>query len=200
MSGTIPPIPPPPGRNARNTGSPDRVDTTPITNDTINTMTTTNVGQNVAVIKCKTTKAMWNDLILAHEGPSDTRDTKIASLRLKFNAFKALEGKKVNGTFTRLKCLLNDLGNNGVIIPQAKASSSKALISNHQFQDSDSDVEEDLRSNSEFISDLNAEYHECPSNKTSTPSYPPSNKSFTPSYPSSNKSYNKPKPFTYSSP
>ncbi|GJR05153.1 hypothetical protein Tco_0528137 [Tanacetum coccineum] len=34
---------------------------------------------------------MWNDLILAHEGPSDTRDTKIAALRLKFNAFKSLE-------------------------------------------------------------------------------------------------------------
>nr|GEU81096.1 retrovirus-related Pol polyprotein from transposon TNT 1-94 [Tanacetum cinerariifolium] len=28
--------------------------------------------------------------------PSDTRDTKIAALRLKFNAFKALEGEKVN--------------------------------------------------------------------------------------------------------
>ncbi|GKE46519.1 hypothetical protein Tco_1477777 [Tanacetum coccineum] len=27
------------------------------------------------VIKCKTAKEMWNDLILAHEGPSDTRDT-----------------------------------------------------------------------------------------------------------------------------
>ncbi|GJZ41211.1 retrovirus-related pol polyprotein from transposon TNT 1-94 [Tanacetum coccineum] len=34
---------------------------------------------------------MWNDLILAHEGPSDTRDTKIAALRLKFKAFTSLE-------------------------------------------------------------------------------------------------------------
>ncbi|GJR35302.1 hypothetical protein Tco_1210986 [Tanacetum coccineum] len=73
-----------------------------------------------AIIKCKTAKAMWNDLILAHEGPSDTRNTKIAALRLKFNAFKALECEK----------------------------------------DSDSNVEEDLRSNSEFIADLNAECHE----------------------------------------
>nr|GEX68882.1 hypothetical protein [Tanacetum cinerariifolium] len=47
------------------------------------------------VIKCKTTKEMWNDLILAYEGPSDIRDTKIASLRLKFNAFKSLEAKKM---------------------------------------------------------------------------------------------------------
>nr|GEU61938.1 retrovirus-related Pol polyprotein from transposon TNT 1-94 [Tanacetum cinerariifolium] len=44
-----------------------------------------------SVIKCKTAKEMWNDLILAHEGPSDIRDTKIAALRLKFNAFKSLE-------------------------------------------------------------------------------------------------------------
>ncbi|GJY45095.1 hypothetical protein Tco_0433308 [Tanacetum coccineum] len=46
-----------------------------------------------SVIKCKTTKEMSNDLILAHEGPSDIRDTKIAALRLKFNAFKSLEGE-----------------------------------------------------------------------------------------------------------
>ncbi|GJW04083.1 retrovirus-related pol polyprotein from transposon TNT 1-94 [Tanacetum coccineum] len=77
-----------------------------------------------SVIKCKTAKEMWNDLILAHEGPSDTRDTKIAALRLKFNAFKSLEGEKVMGTFTRLKCLLNDLENNGVTIPQAEVNAT----------------------------------------------------------------------------
>ncbi|GJY09383.1 retrovirus-related pol polyprotein from transposon TNT 1-94 [Tanacetum coccineum] len=142
---------------------------------------------------------MWNDLILAHEGPSDTRDTKIAALRLKFNAFKSLESEKVMGTFTRLECLLNDLENNGVTIPQAEvnatlvnslprkwlsmnqtqrennsikiyesetkrfsiqASSSKALISNIPFQDSDSNVEENQRTSNEFMADLNAEYHE----------------------------------------
>ncbi|GJT14043.1 hypothetical protein Tco_0861085 [Tanacetum coccineum] len=161
---------------------------------------------------------MWNDLILAHEGPSDKRDTKIETLRLKFNAFKSPEGEKVNGNFTRLKCLLNNLKNNGVTIPQAEvnatfvnslprkwlsmnqtqrannsikndslatlygkynyekglidqiyesetqrftihASSSKSLISNHQFQDNDSDVEEDQRTINEFMADLNAEYH-----------------------------------------
>ncbi|GKA78808.1 hypothetical protein Tco_0785345 [Tanacetum coccineum] len=79
----------------------------------------------------------------------------------------------------------------------------------------DSDVEKDLRSSSEFIIDLNAEYperallanqkrfykrSECLLNQTSTPSYPPSNKSSTPSYPSSNKSYNKPKTPTHTSP
>ncbi|GKB62721.1 hypothetical protein Tco_0918907 [Tanacetum coccineum] len=61
---------------------------------------------------------------IAHEGPSDTGDTKIAALRLKFNAFKALKGEKVNGTFTRLKCLLNDLENNGVSIPKADVNAT----------------------------------------------------------------------------
>nr|GEX01040.1 hypothetical protein [Tanacetum cinerariifolium] len=44
------------------------------------------------LIKCTTAQSRWNDLILAHEGPFDTRDTKIDALRLKFNAFKAMEG------------------------------------------------------------------------------------------------------------
>ncbi|GJV60959.1 hypothetical protein Tco_1467059 [Tanacetum coccineum] len=103
-----------------------------------------NVKINGQMLKCKTTKEMLNDLILAHEGPSDIRDTKIVALRLKFNAFKSLEGEKVNGAFTRLKCLLNDLENNGITIPQA--------------EDSDSDVEEDQRTNNEFMADLNAEF------------------------------------------
>nr|GEY55804.1 putative ribonuclease H-like domain-containing protein [Tanacetum cinerariifolium] len=91
------------------------------------------------VIKYKSTKEMWTKLYLAYEGPSDTRDTKIATLMLKFNAFKALKGEKVNDTYTQLICLLNDLKNNG---------------------DSDSDVEEDNRTNNKFMAELNAEYHE----------------------------------------
>ncbi|GJZ83100.1 hypothetical protein Tco_0648273 [Tanacetum coccineum] len=102
---------------------------------------------------------MWTELYLAYEGPSNTRDTKIAALRLKFNAFKELEGEKLNGTYTRQKCLLNDLECNGVFIFQVEASSSKALVSNN-FQDSDSDVEEDSRTGSEFIAELNAKYYE----------------------------------------
>ncbi|GJS79119.1 retrovirus-related pol polyprotein from transposon TNT 1-94 [Tanacetum coccineum] len=237
-----------------------------------------------SVIKCTIAKAMWTDLVLAHEEPSETKDTKIAALRLKFNAFKALEGEKVNGTFTRLKCLLNDLENNGVSISKAEvnatfvnslprkwlsmnqtqrannsikndtlaalygkynyeeglidqtyelettrfsiqASSSKALISKSQLQDNDSDVEEDTRSNIEFLADLNAEFHDRallanqkryykrsgrigsakkPIDKTKETCFAcgklgyfqkdcPSTKTSTPSYPSSNKSYIKPK-------
>ncbi|GJQ99902.1 retrovirus-related pol polyprotein from transposon TNT 1-94 [Tanacetum coccineum] len=202
-----------------------------------------------SVIKCKTAKEMWNDLILAHEGPSDIRDTKIAALRLKFNAFKSLEGEKVMGTFTRLKCLLNYLENNRVTIPQAEVNATfvnslprkwlsmnqtqrannsiKTIVWQHYMastimrKDSDSDVKEDQRTINEFMADLNAEYHErallanqkrfykrsgrvgsarkpidktketcfacgktrhfqkeCPSNKTSTSSYPSSNNSF----------------------
>ncbi|GKC87676.1 retrovirus-related pol polyprotein from transposon TNT 1-94 [Tanacetum coccineum] len=37
---------------------------------------------------------------------------------------------------------------------------SKALISNPTMQDSDSDIKEDQRSNSKFLADLNAEFHE----------------------------------------
>ncbi|GJY04386.1 hypothetical protein Tco_0370326 [Tanacetum coccineum] len=68
---------------------------------------------------------MWNDLILAYEGPSDTKDTKIAALRLKFNAFKALEGEKVK-----------------------------------EPTQGDSNIEEDTRSGSEFLADLNVEFHD----------------------------------------
>nr|GFB14471.1 hypothetical protein [Tanacetum cinerariifolium] len=124
---------------------------------------------------------MWNDLILAHEGPSDIRDTKIVPLRLKFNAFKSLEGEKVNGTFTRLKCLLNELENNGVNIPQEEVNATivnslpRKWLSMNQTQranksikndslatlyGNDSDVEEDQMTNNEFMVYLNAEYHE----------------------------------------
>nr|GEW17016.1 retrovirus-related Pol polyprotein from transposon TNT 1-94 [Tanacetum cinerariifolium] len=55
-------------------------------------------------------------------GPSDIKDTKIIALRLKFNAFRALKGE--NGTFTRLRSLLNNLENNGVLIPQAEVNAT----------------------------------------------------------------------------
>ncbi|GJT28788.1 retrovirus-related pol polyprotein from transposon TNT 1-94 [Tanacetum coccineum] len=242
-----------------------------------------------SVIKCTSAKAIWTDLILTHEGPSETKDTKIAALRLKFNAFKALEGEKVNGTFTRLRSLLNDLENNGVSIPQAEVNAtfvnslprkwlsmnqtqrannsikndtlaalygkynyeeglidqiyesestrftlqgSKALISNPSMQESDSDIEEDQRSSSEFLADLNAEFHERallanqrrfykrsgrvgyqkkPIDKTNETCFAcgklghfqkecPSLKTSTPSYPSSSKTYNKPKFHTNTTP
>ncbi|GJY42843.1 retrovirus-related pol polyprotein from transposon TNT 1-94 [Tanacetum coccineum] len=132
---------------------------------------------------------------------------------------KTLKGEKVQGTFTRLKILLNDLENKGVSIPQAEvnatfvnslprkwliinqtqrannsikndslatlfgkynykeglidqiyesethritiqSSTSKALVSNTCIQESDSDVEEDTRSISEFLADLNAEFQD----------------------------------------
>ncbi|GJW62541.1 hypothetical protein Tco_0111876 [Tanacetum coccineum] len=85
----------------------------------------------------------WKD---SHEGPSKTRDTKIAPLRLKFNVFKALEGEKVQQTYTRLKILLNELENKDVKISQV--------------EDIDSDVEEDTKSSIEFLADLNLEFHD----------------------------------------
>ncbi|GJY18392.1 retrovirus-related pol polyprotein from transposon TNT 1-94 [Tanacetum coccineum] len=240
MSGTVPPIPPPFGANTGNPSSPIRAGNP---TDTINNPTTTNVVPNVddnlpQLLDSRggshvtnvpefdeddfsswkdSAKAIWTDLILTHEGPSETKDTKITALRLKFNEFKELEGEKVNETFTRLRSLLNDLENNGVSIPQAEVNAtfvnslprkwlsmnqtqrannsikndtlaalygkynyeeglidqiyksestrftlqgSKALISNPSMQESDSDIEEDHRSSSEFMADLNAEFHE----------------------------------------
>nr|GEX05594.1 hypothetical protein [Tanacetum cinerariifolium] len=164
MFGTIPRISPPLGTNVGNTGSLTRVDTMHITNDTINTTTTTNVAQNVVnenlpqlfnsiggshvtnvpefnkedftswkvrflvfldglepyylktledgpFVPLSNMSTPTNPLrkphnqwtyaearlanqdkrLKTHEGPSDKRDTKIVALRLKFNAFKALE-------------------------------------------------------------------------------------------------------------
>ncbi|GJZ74181.1 hypothetical protein Tco_0638327 [Tanacetum coccineum] len=105
-----------------------------------------------AVIKCKIAKEMWNGLILAHEGPSDTRDTKITALKLKFNAFKSLEGEKVNGTFIRLKCFLNDLENNGVTIPQAEVNATfvnslpRKWLSMNQTQRANNSIKNDCLS------------------------------------------------------
>ncbi|GJR83196.1 retrovirus-related pol polyprotein from transposon TNT 1-94 [Tanacetum coccineum] len=96
---------------------------------------------------------MWTELCLAYEGPSDTRDTKIAALRLKFNAFKALKGEKVNG-------LIDDIYASETQRFTIQASSSKALIPNIHSQDNDLDVEEDKRTSNEFMADLNAQYHE----------------------------------------
>nr|GEZ51130.1 hypothetical protein [Tanacetum cinerariifolium] len=53
-----------------------------------------------SVIKYKSTKEMWTELCLAYKGPYDTGDTKIAALKHTFNAFKALEGEKVNDNRT----------------------------------------------------------------------------------------------------
>nr|GEV38925.1 retrovirus-related Pol polyprotein from transposon TNT 1-94 [Tanacetum cinerariifolium] len=82
---------PPQGKNTGNTGNPNtnRVDTMPTT-DTTNTTTTTNVAQNIVDENIP----QLLDSRRAHKGPYDTRDTKIAALRLKFNAFKSLEGEK----------------------------------------------------------------------------------------------------------
>ncbi|GJY38146.1 hypothetical protein Tco_0424510 [Tanacetum coccineum] len=157
MSGTVPPIPSPLGTSTSNPSIPNRTDPIPI--DITNNTTTTSVAQNpvnedlpnfLTQKECATAKAILIDIVLAHEGPSKTNDTKIAALRIKFNPFKELKGEKVNGTFTRLKCLLDDIENNGVFIPQAKVNATF---------DSDSDVEEDTRNSSEFLADLNAEFH-----------------------------------------
>ncbi|GKA07225.1 retrovirus-related pol polyprotein from transposon TNT 1-94 [Tanacetum coccineum] len=213
MSGTVPPIPPPFGANTANPSSPIR---TGNPTDTINNPTTTNVvpivNENLPqLLDSRGGSHVTNVPEFDEEDFSSWKD------RLKFNAFKELKGEKVNGTFTRLKSLLNDLENNGVSIPQAEVNAtfvnslpkkwlsmnqthrvnnsikndtlatlygkynyeeglidqiyeseltrftlqgSKALISNPSMQESNSDIKEDQRSSSEFLVDLNAEFHE----------------------------------------
>ncbi|GJU97162.1 hypothetical protein Tco_1326433 [Tanacetum coccineum] len=139
MSDTVPPIPPPFGAN---TGNPSSLIRAGNPSDNINSTTINNVAENIV----DENLPQLLDSRGGFHGPSEIKDTKIAALRLKFNAFKALEGEKVNGTFKRLKCLLNDLENNGV--------------SFLKLEDSNSDVEKDQMSSNEFLADLNAEFHE----------------------------------------
>nr|GEV95989.1 hypothetical protein [Tanacetum cinerariifolium] len=113
MSGTIPPIPPPFGVSSGNPGSPNvnRVDTMPATTDLINTTNTTNVSQSVV------DENSFNFLI-QEEGLM----SQMFLLLTKRISRVGKLGETVNGTFTRLKCLLNDLENNGVTIPQAEVN------------------------------------------------------------------------------
>ncbi|GJU58296.1 hypothetical protein Tco_1236062 [Tanacetum coccineum] len=100
-----------------------------------------------SVIKYKSSKEMWNELVRAYEGPSNTRDTKIAALRLKFNVFKALEGHEG---------LIDDIYESETQRFSIQASSSKALVSNTHPQDSNPDVKKDIKTSNEFMADLNA--------------------------------------------
>ncbi|GKE66384.1 hypothetical protein Tco_1520545 [Tanacetum coccineum] len=179
MSGIIPPIPPPLfGTSSSNPSSPNvnRVDTMPNT-ETMNSLPTINVSRSV------------DDDLLLPQFLNSRGGSHITNVPIINVSFKALEGEKVNGTYTRLKCLLNDLKNNGVIISQSeinvmfvnslprkwlsmnqtqrannsiKNDSVDTLYGKYHYEegDSDLDVEEDNRTNNEFMADLNAEYHE----------------------------------------
>ncbi|GJY22237.1 hypothetical protein Tco_0394803, partial [Tanacetum coccineum] len=112
-----------------------------------------------SIIKCITTKAIWIDLIIAHKGQSDTRDTKIAALRLKFNAFKGLEGKKVNGTFTRKWLSMNQtqrannsIRNDILVTLYGKYNYKEGLI--------DQIYKLETRAAVKFLVDLHAAFHE----------------------------------------
>nr|GEU63742.1 RNA-directed DNA polymerase, eukaryota, reverse transcriptase zinc-binding domain protein [Tanacetum cinerariifolium] len=89
------------------------------------------------------------DLSSWNNRPSETKDTKIRALRLKVNAFKALKGEWVQGTFTRLKSLLNDLEKNGVSIPQVEVNATfvnslpKKWLSMNQTQRANNAIKND---------------------------------------------------------
>ncbi|GJQ90868.1 hypothetical protein Tco_0002007 [Tanacetum coccineum] len=114
------------------------------------------------VIKYKTAKEIWNDLILAHEGPYATRDSLLNDIEIMVanNSIKNDSLATLYGKYNYEEGLIDQIYESEIQRFSIQASSSKALISNTPFQDSDSDVEEDQRTNNEFIADLNIEYHE----------------------------------------
>ncbi|GJZ27152.1 hypothetical protein Tco_0571405 [Tanacetum coccineum] len=139
-----------------------------------------------SVIKCKTVKEIWNDLILAHEGPSDTRDTKIAALRLKFNAFKSLEGEKDSDSNVK-----EDQRTSNEFMADLNAEyHERALLANQKRLYKRSgrvgSARKPLDKSKETYFGCGKLGHfqkDFPSNKTSTPSYPSSNNSFKKSKP-----------------
>nr|GEZ22623.1 retrovirus-related Pol polyprotein from transposon TNT 1-94 [Tanacetum cinerariifolium] len=68
---------------------------------------------------------------LAHEGPYDIRDTKIAALRLKFNAFKALEEDE--GT-TKIKAFMA-IAEEEPSVGKADARSDDTHVDLHYVED-----------------------------------------------------------------
>ncbi|GKA16341.1 retrovirus-related pol polyprotein from transposon TNT 1-94 [Tanacetum coccineum] len=229
MSGTILPIPPHFGANSGNPGSPNvnRVDTMPATTDPINTMNTTNVSQSVVdenlpqLLDSRGGSHVIN--VLAFDKEDFTSWKVRVNNSIKNDSLATLYGK-----YNYEEDLIDQIYELETQRFTIQASSSKALISNHQFQDSDSDVEEDQRTNNEFMADLKAEYHERallanqkrfykrsgrvgsarkPLDKTKETCFVcgklghfqkdcPSHKTSTPSYPYSNNSFNKSKPYT----
>ncbi|GJX29661.1 hypothetical protein Tco_0237740 [Tanacetum coccineum] len=128
----------------------------PKTNDPINTKNTTNVSQSVV-----------------DESLPQLLDSKGGSHVTNVPAFDAEDftSEKVKGTLTRLKCLLNDLENNGVFIPQAEVNATfvnslqrKWLSVNQSHRENNSIKNDSLATligtSNESMADLNAEYHE----------------------------------------
>nr|GEU97030.1 Toll/interleukin-1 receptor (TIR) domain-containing protein [Tanacetum cinerariifolium] len=138
-----------------------------------------------SIIKYKSAIEMWTELCLAYEGPSDTRDIKLAALRLKFNDFKALEDsdsdvEEDNRTNNEFMVDLNvEYHVRALVANQKRFYKRFARVgSARKPMDKSKETCFTYENPGHFQKD-------CPSNKTSTPSYP-----------SSNTSFNKPKPYT----
>ncbi|GJU53622.1 retrovirus-related pol polyprotein from transposon TNT 1-94 [Tanacetum coccineum] len=195
----------------------NRIDTMPTTNDPINTTTTTNVVQSVVDENLPQLLDLRGGSHVTNVPAFDKEN--FTSWKVRFLVF-------LDGLEPYLLKTLEDRP----FVPVSSLSTSENPLPKRQNQwsNAESHVEEDQRTNNEFMADLNAEYHErallanqkrfykrsgrigsarkpihksketcfacgktghfqkdCPSNKTSTPSYP-----------SSNNSFNKSKPYT----
>ncbi|GJS61944.1 retrovirus-related pol polyprotein from transposon TNT 1-94 [Tanacetum coccineum] len=191
MSGTVPPIPPPLGTNTGNPTSPNRTDPIPV--DITNNMTTANVAHNVVnedlpqLLDSKGGSHVTNvpafdiDLVLAYEGPSETKDTKIAALRLKFNAFKAFEGEKDSNSDVE-----EDTRSSNEFLANLNAEfHDRALLVNQKWYckrygrvGSAKKPIDKTKETCFSCGKLGHFLKDYPSTKTSTPSYPSSHKSY----------------------
>ncbi|GJS80137.1 retrovirus-related pol polyprotein from transposon TNT 1-94 [Tanacetum coccineum] len=123
-----------------------------------------------------------------HGGPSDTRDTKIVALRLKFNAFKSLEGEKdsdsdVEEDQRTSNEFIADL--NAEYHERALLADQKRFYKRYGRVGSARKPLEKSKETCFACGKLGHFQKDYPSNKTSTPSYP-----------SLNNSFNKSKPYT----
>ncbi|GJT94271.1 retrovirus-related pol polyprotein from transposon TNT 1-94 [Tanacetum coccineum] len=183
MSRIVPPIPPLPVTNPGNTRSPNKVDTFPKDN-TNNTEDFTSWKDSSKAV-CTTTQSIWDDLILAHKGPFDIRDTKITALRLKFNAFKALEGEKDSASDVE-----EDTRSNNKFLADLNAEFyDRGLLANQKrFYKRSRRVgsaRKPIEKSNETCFASGKQRHfqkDCLTTKTSSPSYPSSNKSYKPKF------------------
>ena len=54
-----------------------------------------------SLINCPTIKHTWKNLIVSHEGPSDTKENMIMDLKLQYQPFRANEHVSLSQTYTR---------------------------------------------------------------------------------------------------
>ncbi|GJS24158.1 retrovirus-related pol polyprotein from transposon TNT 1-94 [Tanacetum coccineum] len=140
MSGTLPP---PPVTSSRNAGNPNRVE------DAFQTHNTNNTGTNNVALN------------VVNEDLPQLLDSRRGSHVTNVPAFDMDDfTTTLYGKYNYEEELIDQIYESETKRFTIQSSTSKALISNTHFQDSDSDAEIDTRSSSEFLVDLNAQFYD----------------------------------------